>query len=43
MPGNVDEILAHAICPGTLFGDDYERFLIHRAERLEAAAEAVLR
>jgi len=42
MPANTDDVLAHAICPDTLFTDDYARFLDERAELLAQAATVVI-
>lgn len=38
MPTNVDQILEHALCPPSLFDDDYLRFIEDRAELLMATA-----
>jgi hypothetical protein len=42
MPAAVDEILRRALCPPSLFADDYRRFLAERAELLERSATAVM-
>jgi hypothetical protein len=42
MPPDVDEILRHALCPASLFGDDYEAFTRERAVLLERAANEAM-
>jgi hypothetical protein len=42
MPANVNEILDHALCPPSLFGDDYEAFVRDRSLLLERAANEVM-
>ncbi len=42
MPAAVDGILRRALCPESLFSDDYGRFLAERGQILERAALAVL-
>ncbi len=37
-----EEILQRALCPPSLFDDDYERFLLERGEILERAAQALM-
>jgi hypothetical protein len=41
MQGQEKEILAHALCPDSLFKDNYDNFLIDRNELLFAAAETL--
>lgn len=42
MPEDVDEILKHALCPGSLFNDDYEEFSAERASLLASGARALI-
>jgi len=42
MSNAVDEVLRRALCPPSIFGDDYGRFLADRGELLERAAAAVM-
>jgi hypothetical protein len=42
MDGDVDKILAKALCPPSLFDDDYEKFTAERARLLSDAAGALL-
>lgn len=42
MPANVNEILDHALCPPSLFNDDYELFVRERSLLLERAANEVM-
>lgn len=37
--GNIDEILEHALCPKSLFKDDYENFIAERSTMLSKAAK----
>jgi len=42
MADDTDQILQRALCPPSLFDDDFPQFLIERGALLEAAAEAVM-
>lgn len=42
MPAVVDEILGRALCPPSLFSNDYQQFLAERGELLKRAAEALM-
>jgi len=42
MANNQDEILARALCPSSLFDDDYSKFVAERAEILAAEAERLM-
>jgi hypothetical protein len=42
MPQEVDNILDAALCPPSLFGDDYQAFLRERCLRLEALANQLI-
>ena len=42
MAANIDEILDHALCPASLFGDEYETFLDERARLLRDSAGELL-
>ncbi|MGH1506323.1 MAG: GmrSD restriction endonuclease domain-containing protein [Acidimicrobiales bacterium] len=39
---DLDEVLGSALCPGSLFSDDYEVFLDERSELLKRAAESLI-
>jgi hypothetical protein len=39
MEGDVDATLSAALCPPSLFGDDYEKFILERSELLLADAK----
>jgi len=42
MPAAVDDVLRGALCPQSLFADDYPRFVADRGALLERAAAAVM-
>lgn len=42
MQGDVDEILSHALCPKSLFADDFNAFLIERSELLVLKASELI-
>jgi len=42
MPKNVDKILESALCPKSLFGDDFNEFIVDRSEVLRSRAEKLI-
>ena len=42
MPENVDQIQAHALCPSSLFNDDFRQFIKERSDTLTAKASQLL-
>jgi hypothetical protein len=42
MPGNIDTILERALCPHSLFNDDYDTFVSERADLLCAVARNLI-
>ena len=42
MPVDVDSVLTRALCPASLFDDDYQKFLVDRAKLLTAFANELI-
>jgi len=42
MADNLDDILSHALCPFSLFKDDYDSFIRERSQMLASFASQLL-